>query len=54
MANKKKRMVRAIQEDTGWSYQQCLNLLRNHSEAEVDAIVARERAKRAAAREVAR
>lgn len=46
--SKEKTMARAIQEDTGWKYQACVNLLRNHSPEEVDVIVAKERAKRQA------
>ncbi len=43
--NKEQRVARALQEDTGWSYCQCLDLVRTKTEAEIDALVAEHKKK---------
>jgi hypothetical protein len=43
--NKEQREARALQEDTGWSYCQCLDLVRTKTEAEIDALVAEHKKK---------
>ncbi len=43
--NREQREARALQEDTGWSYCQCLDLVRTKTEAEIDALVAERKKK---------
>ncbi len=34
-----KKRARALQEDTGWSYSECLRLVREKTEDEIDELV---------------
>lgn len=39
--NKYKTRARALQEETGWSYSECLRLVRTKTENEIDVLVER-------------